>query len=104
MIPYGKHFLDDDDISAVVDVLQNGFITQGPKISELEQKIVKYTGAKYAVAVSSATAALHLASIAIGLKSKDLVYTSANTFVRNSKCNTLCRRCSSVLRHRSTQS
>mgnify|MGYP003325618879 CR=1 FL=1 len=58
---YGKHFLDQDDIDSVVEVLKNGMLTQGPKIEEFENLVAKKVNAKYAVAVSSGTAALHLA-------------------------------------------
>ena len=80
MIPYGKHYLDDDDIDAVVDVLKNGALTQGPKIAEFEKKVADYVGVKYAVAVSSGTAALHLAYISLGLSEGDLVAMPSNTF------------------------
>lgn len=85
-IPYGKHYIDKDDIAAVVSVLKNGWLTQGPKISELEKKVANKVGSKYAVAVSSASAALHLACIVSGLKKNDYLYTSANTFVASSNC------------------
>ena len=58
-IPYGKHFIDEADIEAVVDVLRNGQLTQGPKILEFEKKFASYVNCKYAVAVSSCTAGLH---------------------------------------------
>jgi len=86
MIPYGKHYLDQDDINAVIDVLQNGALTQGPKIAEFEQSIIDYTGAKYAIAVSSGTAALHLSCLVFGIKSGDQVATSTNTFVASANC------------------
>jgi len=84
IIPYGKHFIDEDDIQSVADLLRNGMLTQGPKIQEFESKIAKYVGAKYAVAVSSGTAALHLACLALGLAKGDEVITSPNTFVATS--------------------
>lgn len=80
-IPYGKHFLDQDDIDSVVEVLRNGMLTQGPKIEEFENLVAKKVNAKYAVAVSSGTAALHLACKVVGLKPGDQIITSANTFV-----------------------
>ena len=64
MIPYGKHHIDEDDIQAVVSVLRGGALTQGPVIELFEQTVANYVGAKYAVAVSSGTAALHLAALA----------------------------------------
>ena len=63
MIPYGRHYLDDEDIQSVVNVLQNGPLTQGHHIESFEQAVARYVGSKYAVAVSSGTAALHLAAI-----------------------------------------
>ena len=86
MIPYGKHFLDQEDIDSVIDVLQNGALTQGPKINEFEKVITQYTGAKYAVAVSSGTAALHLACLVSNLGENDEVFTTTNTFVASSNC------------------
>jgi UDP-4-amino-4,6-dideoxy-N-acetyl-beta-L-altrosamine transaminase/dTDP-4-dehydrorhamnose reductase len=84
IIPYGRHYIDDNDIKEVIDVLRNGMLTQGPKVSEFESKVAKYVGAKYAVAVSSGTAALHLASIAAGLSEGDEVITCTNSFVATS--------------------
>ena len=84
MIPYGKHFLDSDDIQAVVNVLQNGWLTQGPAIQEFELHLAKSVGAEFAVAVSSGTAALHLSCLALELPEGSLGVTSANTFVASS--------------------
>ena len=86
MIPYGQHYLDEDDIAAVVDVLRSGALTQGPKVNEFENKIAAYVGANFAVAVSSGTAALHLACLAANFKKTDVVFTSANTFVASANC------------------
>jgi len=86
MIPYGKHYIDEDDIAAVVEVLRKNPLTQGPKVAEFESVIAKYTGAKYAVAVSSGTAALHLACMAIGISEGDKVITTPNTFVASANC------------------
>lgn len=83
-IPYGKHFIDESDIEAVVEVLRNGPLTQGPKVAEFEQKFANYVRCKYAVAVSSCTAGLHIASIASGLKKEDTLITSPITFVASS--------------------
>jgi perosamine synthetase len=85
-IPYGRHCLDEDDIDAVVDVMRNGWLTQGPKGDEFESAVAKRVGAKYAVAVSSGTAALHLAALAAGLGSGDTLVTSPNTFVASANC------------------
>ena len=81
MIPYGKHYIDEDDIQSVVDVLRSGSLTQGLTVEAFEQAIAQYVGAKYAVAVSSATAALHLAAIVAGVKPGNFIVTSPITFV-----------------------
>ena len=81
MLPYGKQHLDGQDIAAVVRVLQSDFLTTGPEISKFEQNVAKFVGAKYAVAVSSGAAALHLAYLVAGLKTGDEIITTPNTFV-----------------------
>ena len=81
MIPYGKHHIDEEDIQAVVNVLRSGILTQGPVIEAFEQAIAGYVGARYAVAISSATAALHLAAIVAGVGPKKTLITSPITFV-----------------------
>ena len=81
MIPYGKHHIDEEDIQAVVDILRSGVLTQGPVIEAFEQEIAAYVGAKYAVAVSSGTAALHLAAIVAGVGPGKTLITSPITFV-----------------------
>jgi UDP-4-amino-4,6-dideoxy-N-acetyl-beta-L-altrosamine transaminase len=81
MIPYGKHHIDEDDIQAVVDVLRSGVLTQGPAVEAFERAIADYVGAKYAVAVSSGTAALHLAALAAGVEPGTTLVTSPITFV-----------------------
>jgi perosamine synthetase len=85
-IPYGHHLIDDADIKEVVKVLRSDWITQGPKIKEFEEALANYTGAKYAVAVSSGTAALHIAALASGLKNGDRAVTSPITFVASANC------------------
>lgn len=85
-IPYGKHYIDEDDIQSVVDVMRNAVLTQGPKVEEFEQTVAKYVGAKYAVAVSSGTAALHMACLAAELGGEDNVITTPNTFVASANC------------------
>jgi UDP-4-amino-4,6-dideoxy-N-acetyl-beta-L-altrosamine transaminase/dTDP-4-dehydrorhamnose reductase len=84
IIPYGKHYIDEDDIQSVVDVLRHGMLTQGPKVVEFENKIANYVGAKYAVAVANGTAALHLACMALEIGKGDEVITTTNTFVATS--------------------
>ena len=81
MIPYGKHHIDEDDIQAVVQVLRSDYLTQGPIIEEFERAVANYVGVKYAVAVSSGTAALHLANLAAGVRPGCSAVTSPITFV-----------------------
>lgn len=80
MIPYGHQSIDSADLSAVLKTLKSDFITQGPKVSEFEQALAEYCGYKYAVTVSSGTAALHLAYLAAGISKGDEVVTTPNTF------------------------
>src|SRR3989344_4501348 len=80
MIPYGRQCIDKKDIAEVSKILGSDRITQGPKVEEFEKALAKYCNAKYALAVSSGTAALHLAYLAAGLKSGDEVITTPNTF------------------------
>jgi perosamine synthetase len=86
MIPYGRQFIDEDDIKAVVDVLRSDWLTTGPKVAEFEQAVADYVGAKYAVAVSSGTAALHAAMYAIGIGPGDEVIVSPITFAATANC------------------
>ena len=85
-IPYGKQWIDDDDIDAVVKVLKSDYLTQGPRVGEFEDAFAKYIGSKYAVAVSNGTAALHLCTLALGVKAKDKVITTPLTFVASANC------------------
>lgn len=80
-IPYGRQNISTDDIASVVQTLQSDWLTQGPKVKAFEDALALYTGAKYAVAVTNGTAALHIAYMAAGLKKGDEVITSPNTFV-----------------------
>lgn len=80
MIPYGKQNIDNEDIKEVVKALRSNYLTQGPKVVEFEQQLAKYCGAKYAVACSNGTTALHLAYLAANLKKDDEVITTPNTF------------------------
>jgi perosamine synthetase len=80
-LPYNRQYLDENDIEAVVSALKSDFITTGPQANLFEQDIARYSGAKYAVACSSGTAALHLALLALNLNKKDSVLTTPNTFV-----------------------
>lgn len=89
-IPYGRQDISPQDIAAVVEVLQSDWITQGPAIVRFEQAVADYCGAKYAVAVSSATAALHLSCLALGLGEGDRLWTSPITFVASANCGRYC--------------
>ena len=82
-IPYGKQTISEDDIESVVEVLKSDFLTTGPKVKEFEEKIASYCDAKYCVAVSNGTAALHLASLVL-LKENDKVITTPNSFLATS--------------------
>ena len=83
-IPYGRQVVDNDDIKAVVKVLRSDWLTQGPAVKQFEESLAKYCNAKYAVAVSTGTSALHLAYLAAGLGSGDEVITTPNTFAATS--------------------
>ena len=89
-IPYGRHWIDENDIRAVSEVLRSDRITQGPKIDEFERKLSNYCDAQYAVAVNSGTAALHIACLAAGIDCGDEVITSPNTFVASANCAIYC--------------
>lgn len=90
MIPYGRQFIDEADIEAVVAVLRSDFITQGPAIARFEESVARFCGAKHAVAVSNATAALHIGALALGLGPGDRLWTSPNTFVASANCGLYC--------------
>jgi UDP-4-amino-4,6-dideoxy-N-acetyl-beta-L-altrosamine transaminase len=90
MIPYGKQDISQTDIDSVVAVLQSDFLTQGPKVPLFEQTVADYVGAGYGVAVNSATSALHIACLALGLDDGDYLWTSPNTFVASANCGLYC--------------
>lgn len=90
MIPYGKQDVNQADIDSVVDVLTSDWLTQGPKVPAFEHSVCDYTGAKFAVAVNSATSALHIACLALGVGPGDRVWTSPITFVASSNCALYC--------------
>lgn len=90
MIPYGKQHIDNEDVKAVVDTLKSDWLTQGPVVPRFEQALAKYCDAKYAVAVNSATSALHLACLALSVGKGDRVWTSPNSFVASSNCALYC--------------
>lgn len=90
MIPYGKQDISQFDIDSVVEVLKSDFITQGPKTLIFENKISDYCMADYSVTVNSATSALHIACLALGLGEGDWLWTSTNTFVASANCGLYC--------------
>ncbi|MBE0511348.1 MAG: UDP-4-amino-4,6-dideoxy-N-acetyl-beta-L-altrosamine transaminase, partial [Gammaproteobacteria bacterium] len=90
MIPYGKQDITQEDIDAVVEVLRSDFLTQGPVVPRFEQSVAGYCGARHAVAVNSATSALHLACLALGLGPGDTLWTSPITFVASANCGLYC--------------
>lgn len=89
-IPYGRQTLDEADIQAVVDVLKSDYLTTGPMVAEFERRVAEYVGAKYAVAVSNGTAALHVACLAAGIEEGDEVVTSPITFAASANCILYC--------------
>ena len=90
MIPYGRQDITDDDIEAVIDVLKSDFLTQGPIVPAFEKAVSDYCQAKYAFAVNSATSALHIACLSLGVSKGDLVWTSPITFVASANCALYC--------------
>ena len=90
MIPYGRQDINQADIDSVVDVLQSDFLTQGPKTPLFEKTVSDYCGAEYGVAVNSATSALHIACLALGLKKGDWLWTSPNSFIASANCGLYC--------------
>ena len=89
-IPYGHQHITDEDIQAVIETLKSDYLTQGPKIIEFEQAFARYVGAKYAVAVSNATAGLHLAATALQVRSGDKVIVTPITFAASANCIRYC--------------
>lgn len=89
-IPYGRQSIDSSDIAAVIEALGSDYITQGPAVVRFEDSVAGFTGARHAVAVSSATAALHLGALALGLKPGSRLWTVPNTFVASANCGLYC--------------
>ena len=90
MIPYGRQDISEADIQAVVDVLRSDFLTQGPVIPAFENAVASYCGVEHAVAVNSATSALHIACLALGVGKGDIVWTTPITFVASANCALYC--------------
>jgi len=90
MIPYGRQDITEEDVDAVIDVLKSDFLTQGPVVPQFEEAVRLHVGADYAVAVNSATSALHVACLALGLGPGDWLWTSPITFVASANCGLYC--------------
>jgi UDP-4-amino-4,6-dideoxy-N-acetyl-beta-L-altrosamine transaminase len=90
MIPYGRQVITQSDVDAVVAVLRSDFLTQGPQVPLLERGLAEYCGASHAVAVNSATSALHIACLALGLSEGDWLWTTPTTFVASANCALYC--------------
>ncbi len=91
MIPYGKQNISEQDINAVIDVLKSDYLTQGPVLPKFENAVAKTCGADFGIATNSATSALHIACLALGVGENSLVWTSAISFVASSNCALYCR-------------
>ena len=89
-IPYGRQDINQKDIDAVIEVLNSDFLTQGPVVPAFEMAVTEYCGAKHAVAVNSATSALHISCLALGVAPGDWVWTSPITFVASANCALYC--------------
>ena len=89
-LSYGRQYIDEEDIQAVADTLRSDYLTCGPRITQLEEKLCEVTGAKYCVAVSNGTAALHIAAMAAGLGEGDEVITTPITFAASANCALYC--------------
>ena len=90
MIPYGRQSISDKDVAAVVDVLRSDFLTQGPAVPRFEQALRAACKAPHAIAVNSATSALHIACLALGLGPGKRLWTSPNSFVASANAGRLC--------------
>ncbi|WP_106420025.1 UDP-4-amino-4,6-dideoxy-N-acetyl-beta-L-altrosamine transaminase [Salinicola tamaricis] len=90
MIPYGRQEIDQTDIDSVLSVLQSDFLTQGPQVPLFEKNLAEHVGARHALAVNSATSALHIACLALGLGEGDWLWTSPVTFVASANCGRYC--------------
>jgi len=90
LLPYGRQHITDEDVAAVVATLRSDFLTQGPRVAEFEEKFAAYVGAKYAVAVSNGTAALHLCALALDVQPGQRVITTPITFAASANCVRYC--------------
>ncbi|MBN9004592.1 MAG: UDP-4-amino-4,6-dideoxy-N-acetyl-beta-L-altrosamine transaminase [Rhizobiales bacterium] len=89
-IPYGRQSIDDSDVNAVSEILRSDWLTQGPTVTAFERALADYCGAGYAVSVVNATAALHIAALALGLEPGNRLWTSPNTFLASANCGRYC--------------
>ncbi len=90
MIPYGRQDISEDDIRAVIETLRSDYLTQGPAVPAFEQAVADYCGVGHAVAMNSATSALHVACLALDVGPGDIVWTAPNTFVASANCARYC--------------
>jgi UDP-4-amino-4,6-dideoxy-N-acetyl-beta-L-altrosamine transaminase len=90
MIPYGRQDVSDEDIADVVKTLKSAFLTQGPAVEAFEDAVATYCGARHGVSANSATSALHIACLALGVGKDDLAWTTPNTFVASANCARYC--------------
>jgi len=90
IIPYGKHFIDQADIDAVIETLKSDYLTQGPKINQFEEAFSNYVDSKYAIAVNNGTSALHLCALALGVKPGDKIICPTITFAASANCIEYC--------------
>ena len=90
MIPYGKQDISDEDIKSVIKVLQSDFLTQGPMVPAFEKAVANFTGSHFGCAVNSATSALHIACLSLGLGKGDILWTTPITFVASANCGLYC--------------
>ena len=90
MIPYGRQNISEADIEAVVDILHSDYLTQGSAVPAFEKSVSDYCGARYGVATNSATSALHIACLALGVTKDDIVWTTPITFVASANCALYC--------------
>lgn len=90
MIPYSRQYVPKKDFKLVRKVLNSNFLTQGPVVKKFEKKISNFTNSKYALALNSATSALHVSCLALGLKKGDYLWTSSISFVASANCGVYC--------------
>ena len=90
MIPYSRQYISEEEIKSVTEVLKSDFLTQGPVVKNFENAIANKINAKYAFAMNSATSALHISCLALGLDKGDILWTVPNSFVASANCGLYC--------------